>query len=102
MMKGVAKAPIPIFGIIFLGDFLNSLKASIVNVALPTIMESFKGFGGSDGSWLIFGYALGLSALILPFNKFSKNGRTKRFCVWGTVLFAITSVLCGLAPGSSS
>ena len=43
-MKGVAKAPIPIFGIIFLGDFLNSLKASIVNVALPTIMESFKGF----------------------------------------------------------
>lgn len=98
-MKGVAKALIPIFGIIFLGDFLNSLDASIVNVALPTIMESFKGFGGSDGSWLIFGYALGLSALILPFNKFSKNGRTRRFCVWGTVLFAITSVLCGLAPG---
>ena len=64
-MRDGTKALIPIFGIIFLGDFLNSLDASIVNVALPTIMGSFKDFGGSDGSWLIFGYALGLSALIL-------------------------------------
>ena len=98
-MKDGTKALIPIFGIIFLGDFLNSLDASIVNVALPTIMSDFDDFGGTDGSWLVFGYALGLSALILPFNKFSKNGRTKRFCVWGTILFAVTSILCGLAPG---
>ncbi len=96
-MNDRTRAVLPIFGILFMVDFLNCLDASIVNVALPVILKHFGILSGSDGSWLIFGYALGLSSLILPFCKFGKNGRLKKIGIWGTVLLLITSILCGIS-----
>ncbi len=96
-MKDGTKAILPMFGILFLVDFLNCLDASIVNVALPVILKDFGNVSGSDGSWLIFGYALGLSSLILPLCKYGKNGRLKMMGIVGTILLLITSVLCGLS-----
>ncbi|MBP5734543.1 MAG: MFS transporter [Candidatus Methanomethylophilaceae archaeon] len=96
-MNDRTKAVLPIFGILFMVDFLNCLDASIVNVALPVILKHFNILSGSDGSWLIFGYALGLSSLILPFCKFGNNGRLRKIGVWGSILLLITSVLCGLS-----
>ena len=96
-MNDRTRAVLPIFGILFMVDFLNCLDASIVNVALPVILKQFGILSGSDGSWLIFGYALGLSSLILPFCKFGKNGRLKKIGIWGTILLLITSILCGIS-----
>jgi MFS family permease len=51
----------------------------------------------SQGSWFVFSYVLGLAALLLPMGKMAKNHRVKRFMVFGTALFGISSLMCGLS-----
>src|SRR5690606_30768269 len=76
---------------------MSMLDATVVTVALPTIAEDLDvGVGGLQ--WVITGYLLTLSSLILLGGALGdRYGRRKVF-VAGTVWFAAASLLCGLAP----
>lgn len=73
------------------------LDATVVNVALPAIARDL-GSGVAGLQWTLSGYTLSLASLILLGGALGDRlGRRKVF-VWGTVWFALASVLCGLAP----
>ena len=81
-----------------LGFFVVALDAQIVNVALPDIGAALGG-GLSGLQWVVTGYTLTFSALILFAGTLSDRIGARRAYRIGMVLFAAASVACGLAPG---
>jgi len=82
--------------IVFMAALIDGLDASIVTVSLP-IMSKEMGVSIPEGSWFILAYVLGLAALLLPLGKMAKNGRVKKYMIFGTILFGASSVMCGLS-----
>lgn len=77
--------------------FVITLDAVIVNVALPSIRDEFGGgIGGLQ--WIVDGYTLMFAALLLSCGSLTDRIGAKRVLVWGTVLFVLASVACGLTP----
>ena len=68
-----------------------------VIVALPTIADHF----GTDlptTQWVLIGYALTISALLLPMGRLADLVGRKRVYLTGFALFVVGAVLAGLAP----
>lgn len=76
---------------------MASLDATVVNVAVPRIGDEFHAGVGAL-QWLLTGYLLALSSLILLGGALGDRfGRRKIFVV-GTVWFAAASLLCAVSP----
>ncbi|HLB09876.1 MAG TPA: MFS transporter [Gemmatimonadaceae bacterium] len=81
-----------------LGSGAAFLESSVVNVALPAIARDFH-VGVIGLQWVINGYLLTLSALMLLGGALGDRfGRARVFAI-GCVAFAIASAGCALAPG---
>ncbi len=80
-----------------LGSGIASLDATVVNIALPRLGDDLgAGFGGLQ--WVVNGYMLTLASLILIGGSFGDRfGRRKVFSI-GVVVFAVASLMCGVAP----
>ncbi|WP_406268338.1 MFS transporter [Nocardia sp. NBC_00881] len=79
-----------------LGSSVASLDATVVNIALPRIGESLD-TDVAGLQWTLNGYTLTLASFILLGGSLGDRlGRRKVF-IWGTIGFAIASVLCGAA-----
>ncbi|MFJ6895544.1 MFS transporter [Streptomyces hokutonensis] len=81
-----------------LGTFMLLLDVTIVVVALPDMARSLHA-SLSDLQWVVDGYALALAALLLGFGAAADILGRRRVHVAGLVLFAVASLLCGLAGG---
>lgn len=80
-----------------LGSGVAFLDGSVVNVALPAIgRELGGGFGVLQ--WVLDGYLLTLSALLLLGGALGDRYGRRRIFVLGLVLFTLASLACGLAP----
>jgi EmrB/QacA subfamily drug resistance transporter len=80
-----------------IGSGVAFLDGSIVNLALPHIGRELG--GGFDAlQWIVDGYALTLSALILLGGSLSDIFGQRRIYFTGLIGFALISLLCGLAP----
>ncbi|WP_040785080.1 MFS transporter [Nocardia pneumoniae] len=77
-----------------LGSSVASLDATVVNIALPRIGESL-GTDVAGLQWTLNGYTLTLASFILLGGSLGDKLGRRRVFVWGTVAFAISSVLCG-------
>jgi EmrB/QacA subfamily drug resistance transporter len=73
------------------------IDGSAVNVALPTLQREL-GATAAQAQWVVESYALFLAALLLVGGVLGDRYGRKRIFVLGTVLFASTSVWCGLSP----
>jgi EmrB/QacA subfamily drug resistance transporter len=83
--------------VVCVGTFMLLLDITIVNVALPKIAHDLKA-SFSDIQWVVDAYALTLAALLLTAGSLADLlGRRIVFAV-GLCLFAITSLLCAVAP----
>ncbi|OZF50387.1 MFS transporter [Rhodococcus sp. 14-2470-1a] len=80
-----------------LGSSLAMLDATVVNVALPDIGRDF-GSGVSGLQWTVSAYTLTLASFILLGGALGDRLGRRTVFVWGTIWFAVASVLCGLAP----
>ena len=81
-----------------LGSGAVFLESSVVNVALPAIARDFH-VGVVGLQWVINGYLLTLSALMLLGGALGDRfGRPRVFAI-GCVAFALASGGCALAPG---
>ena len=79
-----------------LGSSMGFIDGSVVNVALPAIQRTL-GATAVDAQWIVESYALFLAALILVGGSLGDHfGRRKVFAL-GTALFAVASILCGIA-----
>ncbi|MEZ5184521.1 MAG: MFS transporter [Candidatus Nanopelagicales bacterium] len=79
------------------GSGLAFLDGTIVTVAAPHIAEDLGG-GFSGMQWALDGYLLTLGSLVLVGGALGDLLGKRRVFVAGTIGFALSSVLCGLAP----
>jgi DHA2 family methylenomycin A resistance protein-like MFS transporter len=79
------------------GFFLITLDASVVNVALPSMAAGFRA-GLPDLQWVVDGYTVALAGAVVVAGVASDRFGAGRVFHWGTLGFAVTSLLCALAP----
>lgn len=84
-----------------LGSGLTFLDSSVVNIALPAIGADLDA-SLAQLQWVVNGYLLALSALILLGGSLGDRFGRRRLFVIGTIWFAIASALCGLAPSAEA
>ncbi|OZB60035.1 MAG: MFS transporter [Lysobacterales bacterium 14-68-21] len=79
-----------------LATFMQVLDTTIANVSLPTIAGNL-GVSSNQSTWVITSFAVSM-AISLPLTGFltRRFGEVKLF-VWSTLLFALTSFLCGVS-----
>src|SRR5262245_21024515 len=80
-----------------LGSGIAFLDSTVVNVALPHIGEDLD-TGVAGLQWVVNGYLLAVSALILLGGSLGDRFGRKRIFQLGIVVFAAGSVLCAVAP----
>ena len=83
-----------------LGSALAFLDATVVIVALPRI-EVDLGLGLAGQQWVVLGYSLALSALLLVGGAAGDRLGLRRTFTVGVVVFAVASLGCAVAPGAS-
>ena len=80
-----------------LASSLAFIDGSVVNVGLPAIGRSLNADGGVL-SWIVNGYLLPLSALLLLGGAAGDRFGRRRVLILGVSLFALASACCALAP----
>ena len=80
-----------------LASSLSFVEGSVLGVALPAIRASY-GAGGQQVQWVVNAYLLPLSALLLLGGALGDHFGRRRLLVIGTSIFALTSLICALAP----
>lgn len=80
-----------------LGSGIAMLDGTVVNVALKTIGEDLDA-SLAELQWVTNGYLLSLASLILVGGSLGDRFGRRRVFVWGTIAFALASLLCGIAP----
>jgi EmrB/QacA subfamily drug resistance transporter len=84
-----------------IGMFLSTLDSGIINVAIPSFIRIFH-TNLDTVVWTVSLYTLILSATIMLFGKLAdRYGRLKIYKL-GLILFAVSSLLCGLSPDIQS
>lgn len=85
-----------VLGNVMLGTFMAVLDATVVNVALPTIMASF-GASISSIQWVITAYMLAMAAMLPISGWMADRFGYKRMFLTGIFLFTLGSALCGIS-----
>ena len=80
-----------------LGSGIVILDGTVVNLALPALSRELHA-DFSDLQWVVDGYLLSLSALILVGGSLGDILGRKKVYLFGLVGFGAVSLLCGLAP----
>jgi EmrB/QacA subfamily drug resistance transporter len=82
---------------VILGSGVVFLDGSVVNLALPKMADMLHaGFTGQQ--WVVDGYLLTLSALILLGGSLGDILGRKLIYMWGVAGFGIASLLCAVSP----
>jgi EmrB/QacA subfamily drug resistance transporter len=79
------------------GVFMIVLDFFIVNVALPS-MQSGLHAGTSALEWVVAGYGLAFSTLLITAGRLGDQLGRRRLFAAGLALFVVASAACGLAP----
>jgi EmrB/QacA subfamily drug resistance transporter len=82
---------------IAIGTFTSVADHGSVIVALPFIAEHFQ-TDLPTTQWVMIGYALAISALLLPMGRLSDIVGLKRVYITGFAIFVISAALAGYAP----
>lgn len=82
-----------------LGSGMSFLDSLIVNIALPKIDKQIH-LGVSGLQWVVSGYLLTLSSLLLLGGALGDLYGRRRIYLIGLLIFVASSALCGIAPTS--
>jgi EmrB/QacA subfamily drug resistance transporter len=81
-------------------NFFNPFMGAAVNVALKKIGTDFS-MSAVGLSWISMSYLLAAAVFLVPLGKLGDTfGRTRLF-LYGNILFAVFTLLCGLATNAS-
>lgn len=83
---------------VFVGPFMALLDLSIVTVALPAIQAGLHA-GFSSLQWVVDGYTLALSALLLSAGSLGDRYGRRRLYLTGMAVFTLGSAICAASPG---
>ena len=85
-----------ILATVIVGTFLGRLDQTIVNLALPKIVNDF-GITIASAGWIATAYILATAVFVPVWGKLGDTIGRKRVYVLGFTIFIIGSVLCGLS-----
>jgi MFS transporter, DHA2 family, multidrug resistance protein len=98
----VSRQPAPatnpwlIAGLVALASFMEVLDTTIANVALPYIGGGM-GISQDEASWVVTTYLVANAVILTASSYLAKTLGRKRFFLVCLVLFAVSSLMCGLA-----
>lgn len=78
------------------GVFMDGLDSSIVNIALPSIAETF-GVDANAVAWVTITYFMMIAGLMLSFGRLADSGHIRKIYILGFAIFAASSLVCGLS-----
>lgn len=81
---------------VIIGTFLGRLDQTIVNLALPKIMNDFS-ITVSEAGWIATAYILANAVFVPIWGKLGDTIGRKKVYIWGFLIFIGGSVLAGLA-----
>ncbi len=84
--------------IVLTGVFLSSLDLFIVNIAFPSISDTFHGENLSSLSWVLSAYTIVFAAALVPAGRWADRSGRKRAFLLGLAVFTASSALCAVAP----
>ena len=87
--------------LIITAQFMVVLDVAIVNVALPSIRADL-GFSDASLQWVVSAYAIVFGGALLLGGRLSDLLGRRRLFVAGISLFAVSSLLCGVAWSAGS
>ncbi|NYE39845.1 MFS transporter [Streptomyces fulvorobeus] len=79
--------------------FLSILDATVANLAVTDMRDSFPDASVTDLTWVISLYAIVFAAFLAPAGRLADVLGRRRLYIIGMGLFTATSLLCALAPG---
>jgi EmrB/QacA subfamily drug resistance transporter len=82
---------------ISIGVYMSTLDASIVNISLPTIVQSLN-TGLAAVAWVVMAYLIVITGCLLLMGKLSDLFGQRRIYLIGFLTFTIGSALCGFSP----
>ena len=86
-----------VFGALAIGLFASVVDHGSVIVALPSIAEDMV-IELPSVQWVVIGYALTISALLLPMGRLADMMGQKRVYILGSVILMVGAAGAGLAP----
>jgi EmrB/QacA subfamily drug resistance transporter len=87
--------------LIVTAQFMVILDVAIVNVALPSIKADL-GFSQTSLQWVVSAYAIMFGGILLLGGRLADLFGRRRLFVAGLALFAVSSLLCGIAWSEGS
>src|ERR1700710_2468425 len=90
--------PWPVFAVTVAAGFMVALDLSIVNVAFPSIKESFPTVANATLAGVLAGYSVVFGALLLGAGRIADRSGRRRIFLLGLVIFSIGSLVSGTAP----
>ena len=93
---GVRDKKWQVFSLVGVSIFMSTLDSSIVNVALPYIMEDLSS-DVKTVQWVVVVYLLTVSSLLLTFGRLSDTRGRRLVYVAGFLVFTFGSLLCANA-----
>lgn len=91
------KPPYGMIAILFIGAFVAILNETLLNIALPAIMEEFE-VNATAVQWLSTGYML-INGILIPASAFFIQRFTdKRLFIIAMALFTLGTFLASIAP----
>ncbi|MEU1669443.1 DHA2 family efflux MFS transporter permease subunit [Streptomyces sparsogenes] len=94
--RPTTQRPWLVLAIMCIGFFMSLLDGSIVNIAVPTLIDSLDA-SYDEVLWVIDGYLLVFSVLLITTGRLGDIFGYRRLYVIGVITFTIASALCGLA-----
>jgi MFS family permease len=86
-----------ITAVLALSMLLASLGTSIANIALPALAEAFAA-PFHQVQWVVVAYLAALTVSVVLVGRLGDRHGLRRMHLAGLALFAVASLLCGLAP----
>ena len=91
--------PWAVLVVVSLGFFMTLLDLTIVNIAIPNMIEKLHA-SLDDVLWVLNAYALVLAVLVITAGRLGDLIGPRTMFVAGIALFTAASAACGLAPGA--
>ncbi len=80
-----------------IGVYMSTLDASIVNISLPTIIQSLN-TNLTAVAWVVMAYLIIITGCLLLMGRFSDLYGQRKIYLLGFLIFTIGSALCSFSP----
>ena len=93
--------PFAALTVLSLGLFMTLLDVTIVNVAIPQLLDSL-GASIDEALWVLNAYVLVLGVLLITAGRLGDIFGPRNVYLAGTALFTLSSAACGLSNTPAS